>query len=72
MLVNMRILFIGDIVGRPGVVCVKELVPALRKTEKLDLVMDNGAVVPEPLRQKIFEPSFVWNPGSAERTGRSS
>jgi signal transduction histidine kinase len=36
----------------------------------LFFVMDNGAVVPEALRQKIFEPSFVWNPASPERTGR--
>jgi signal transduction histidine kinase len=36
----------------------------------LFFVMDNGAVVPEELRQKIFEPSFVWSPNSAERTGR--
>jgi hypothetical protein len=36
----------------------------------LFFVMDNGAVVPEALRTKIFEPSFVWNPASAERTGR--
>lgn len=36
----------------------------------LFFVMDNGAVVPESLRQAIFEPSFAWNPGSAERTGR--
>ena len=37
----------------------------------LFFVMDNGPVVPEPLRQAIFEPGFVWNPPSAERTGRS-
>jgi len=37
----------------------------------LFFVMDNGSVVPEPLRQAIFEPGFVWNPQSAERTGRS-
>jgi hypothetical protein len=36
----------------------------------LFFVMDNGAVVPEPLRQSIFEPGFVWNPQSSERTGR--
>ena len=42
MLVNMRILFIGDIVGRPGVVCVKELVPSLRQSEKLDFVIANA------------------------------
>jgi signal transduction histidine kinase len=37
----------------------------------LFFVMDNGPVVPEPLRQAIFEPGFVWSPQSPERTGRS-
>jgi signal transduction histidine kinase len=37
----------------------------------LFFVMDNGPVVPEELRQTIFEPSFAWNPNAAERTGRS-
>jgi hypothetical protein len=37
----------------------------------LFFVMDNGPVVPEPMRQAIFEPDFVWNPQSADRTGRS-
>ena len=36
----------------------------------LFFVMDNGPVVPEAMRQAIFEPSFVWSPTSAERTGR--
>lgn len=36
----------------------------------LFFVMDNGAVVPEGLRQAIFEPGFVWSANSAERTGR--
>lgn len=36
----------------------------------LFFVMDNGPMVPEPLRQAIFEPSFVWSPTSAQRTGR--
>jgi len=36
----------------------------------LFFVMDNGPVVPEALRQPIFEPSFVWNPSNSERTGR--
>lgn len=36
----------------------------------LFFVMDNGPVVPENLRTAIFEPSFVWNPQSTERTGR--
>jgi signal transduction histidine kinase len=36
----------------------------------LFFVMDNGPLVPEHLRQEIFEPSFVWNPAATERTGR--
>lgn len=36
----------------------------------LFFVMDNGPIVPEELRTAIFEPSFVWSPSSAERTGR--
>ena len=36
----------------------------------LFFVMDNGPVVPEPLRQTIFEPSFTWSPSSPDRTGR--
>jgi hypothetical protein len=36
----------------------------------LFFVMDNGPVVPESLRQVIFDPSFVWNPSAPERTGR--
>ncbi|HEX8170115.1 MAG TPA: HAMP domain-containing sensor histidine kinase [Thermoanaerobaculia bacterium] len=36
----------------------------------LFFVMDNGPLVPEALRQAIFEPSFVWTPSGGERTGR--
>jgi signal transduction histidine kinase len=36
----------------------------------LFFVMDNGPMVPEALRQAIFEPSFAWNPQSPDRTGR--
>ena len=36
----------------------------------LFFVMDNGPVVPETMRQAIFEPSFVWKANAAERTGR--
>lgn len=36
----------------------------------LFFVMDNGPLVPDSMRQEIFEPSFVWNPASPERTGR--
>jgi signal transduction histidine kinase len=37
----------------------------------LFFVMDNGALVPEHLRTEIFEPGFVWNPNSPDRTGRN-
>jgi signal transduction histidine kinase len=36
----------------------------------LFFVMDNGLMVPEHLRQAIFEPGFVWQPSSNERSGR--
>jgi len=36
----------------------------------LFFVMDNGPMVPEHLRQAIFEPGFVWQPSSNERSGR--
>ena len=38
----MRILFIGDIVGRPGVVMVKEAVPLLRARRGIDVVIANA------------------------------
>lgn len=38
----MRILFIGDIVGRPGVRCVQELVPKLRAERQIDAVVANA------------------------------
>ncbi len=36
----------------------------------LFFVMDNGPLVPDHLKQTIFEPSFVWNPAATERAGR--
>jgi hypothetical protein len=36
----------------------------------LFFVMDNGPMVPEHLRTAIFEPGFVWQPSSSERSGR--
>ncbi len=36
----------------------------------LFFVMDNGPLVPGDLRHQIFEPGFLWNPTSPERTGR--
>jgi 2',3'-cyclic-nucleotide 2'-phosphodiesterase len=38
----MRILFIGDIVGTPGMNMVKRAVPLLRAAEKIDLVVANA------------------------------
>src|SRR5437879_11097348 len=35
----MRILFIGDIVGRPGVCFVKDAVPLLRRAEGIDVAV---------------------------------
>ncbi len=38
----MKILFIGDIVGRPGREAVKALLPKLREQHQLDFVIANG------------------------------
>jgi metallophosphoesterase (TIGR00282 family) len=38
----MRILFIGDIVGKPGVAFVVKAVPVLRAEERIDLVIANA------------------------------
>lgn len=38
----MRILFIGDIVGRPGVQIVVDTLPGLRREQSLDLVIANA------------------------------
>ncbi len=38
----MRILFIGDIVGRPGVEIVEQALPGLRREQSVDLVIANG------------------------------
>src|SRR5437764_4820414 len=38
----MRILFLGDIVGTPGVGIVRRAVPGLRAAERLDLVVANA------------------------------
>src|ERR1700704_3546400 len=39
---DMRILFIGDIVGQPGIEAVRKLVPTLIADEALDLVIANA------------------------------
>lgn len=38
----MRILFIGDVVGRPGVSIVTSTLPALRREQSIDLIVVNG------------------------------
>lgn len=38
----MKMLMIGDIVGRPGRRVVKELLPAIKKEHQIDFVMANG------------------------------
>ncbi len=38
----MRILFLGDIVGRPGREITEQVLPDLRKKEKIDFVIANG------------------------------
>ena len=57
----MRILFIGDIFGRPGRAIVKEKLPALAKEHSTDLIIANGensaagfGITP-PLAEELFE-----------------
>lgn len=38
----MKILFIGDIVGSPGRKAIKELIPKIKKKEKIEFVIANG------------------------------
>ena len=38
----MRILVVGDVIGRPGRKAVRNLVPGLRHDMQLDLVIANG------------------------------
>src|SRR5262245_39196986 len=39
---KMRVLFLGDIVGHPGVAFVKRALPALVSAERVDLVIANA------------------------------
>ncbi len=57
----MRILFIGDIFGRPGRTIVKERLPEVVKNHAIDLVIANGenaaagfGITP-PLAEELFE-----------------
>ena len=57
----MRILFIGDIFGRPGRTIVKERLPGLVKDHAVDLVIANGENaaagfgITRPLAEELFE-----------------
>jgi metallophosphoesterase (TIGR00282 family) len=57
----MRILFIGDIFGRPGRTIVKDRLPALVKEHAIDLVIANGENaaagfgITGPLAEELFE-----------------
>jgi len=42
LIFDMKILFIGDIVGRPGREIIKDLLPGIRKRENLDFVIANA------------------------------
>lgn len=56
----MRILFIGDIVGEPGRRAIKELLPKIKKREKLEFVIANGenvaggSGITPPLADELF------------------
>jgi 2',3'-cyclic-nucleotide 2'-phosphodiesterase len=59
--VRVRILFIGDIFGRPGRIIVKEKLPSLVENHSVDLVIANGensaagfGITP-PLAEELFE-----------------
>ncbi|MBI3062601.1 MAG: YmdB family metallophosphoesterase, partial [Deltaproteobacteria bacterium] len=38
----MRVLVLGDVVGRPGRRAIRDLVPSLAQKEKVDLVIANA------------------------------
>ncbi len=38
----MRVLFIGDIVGKPGRTCLKDILPGFREEKGIDLIIANG------------------------------
>ncbi|MGZ5890446.1 MAG: YmdB family metallophosphoesterase, partial [Hyphomicrobium sp.] len=57
----MRLLFLGDIVGRPGRQAVIEALPGLRRRYRLDFVAINGENaaggfgITEPILEEILE-----------------
>ncbi len=59
----MKIFFIGDIVGSPGRMAVRELLPALISRKKIDLVIANceNAAAGFGVTQKVVEELFKCN-----------
>ena len=53
----MRILFIGDIVGKPGRECLKSQIPELKKNGRLDFIIANGenAAGGIGMTEKVFD-----------------
>lgn len=53
----MRILFIGDVVGKPGRIMLERYLPELIETEKVDFVIANGenAAAGVGINKKIFQ-----------------
>ncbi len=57
----MRILFVGDVVGKPGRRLLKESLPGLRRTHALDFIVVNGenaaggAGLTPPTARELFE-----------------
>ena len=39
----MRILMIGDVVGRPGRLCLRDMLPRIKENYQIDFIIANGA-----------------------------
>jgi calcineurin-like phosphoesterase len=57
----IKVLFLGDIVGKPGRDITAKLLPEFRKEEKIDFVIANaenaagGSGITPPVAQELFE-----------------
>ena len=49
----MRLLFVGDVVGRSGRTIVNSQLPLLRDKWRLDFIVVNGKKIPSPIREEI-------------------
>ena len=67
----LRILIVGDIVGRPGRRAVKELLPQLKESLSVDCVIANaenaaaGSGIPPRLFREVRASEFDWPGRSA-------